>query len=1178
MRINRLDLTRYGRFTDYVLDFSCAQKDKPDLHIVYGANEAGKSTTFSALLDLLFGIEHTSRYNFLHPYPAMRIGASLQLQNGAQELVRTKARQNSLRDDQGQVLPESLIAAELGDIDRHAYRMMFSLDDDTLEQGGEAILASKGNLGELLFSASAGLAGLSQNLALLRARADQFYRHGARSGELADLKAQLQDIETQKAALDAHSSAQAYAKLAGAHQQAQETYQQALRDHSNTKIRKSELEAQLKVLPWLHQLQEMRIKLEAYADVPAIPAGWADELPKLMMQDAELRTSERILRDRYEEQLREIAALAPDENALRLAASVENLQDARARFLTAQKDLPEREAALYSEQQAIEALLLRLGRSDEKNPHDLLINIQTEAQLRSLIESRSGIEASLRLTHDELASAKEQLAFSREERDMISGCFDEAQAMHFAALDRLLLQLRHEDHTAFLQQADYNVREEQAGLQEMWQAFPLRPVHIAEGAETAFPEAVDELAQLDVPDIAMVENVDAALHDLQSRLRNTEAMLEASCNEAAELNAQLAALQDNNLLVTEKQAEDLRRARDEAWQQHRTMLSVESADKFEQLLLRDDRVVHSRLTQAAELARAFSIREKLAVIDVKIRAAQESQANLLIKINEQKQNLKEWQNRLLPHYKEELPARSLKYWLEKREALLQKRSLFLRACRVRDERLQHMQNAANTLIQQFDLLGITPEGQDLASLLQQASSVNEQYQQVASLQAEWEEQYQNVQQRRKKADAAAKADAEWQQAWQLACAGTWLGKETIPALDLVRQMLDLVAKLAPALERRDGLWQSIIKMRDDQAAYRAAVEDLAQRLSLPLQAVNGQALSLMEIAAQLEDAVRKAVAQHKTLQDLQYKSEQTERDLQDLAQQIAVADAGKTEIIRYFDVDDLAQAGQKMQAAKEKADLQAACVAEEQNITSSLKTDNLEEAEVLLAGADSAALKQQLAELTILDDAQDQEKQEHYRLWKEAEQRLREAQAGDESAARLDEQRHTLLLEIEEKSRHYLRLRFGINAAEQALHLYRDKHRSTMMTKASEAFAMISRGAYRGLTTQIDKDNEILIATGSDGSSKMAGELSKGTRFQLYLSLRIAGYYEFISAQRPMPFIADDVLETFDDDRSRETFRILAQMAHHGQVIYLTHHRHLCDIAREICPDVQIHALHAEAA
>lgn len=73
MRINRLDLARYGKFTDGVLDFGSRPVGSPDLHVIYGPNEAGKSTTFDAIVDLIFGIGGTSKYGFLHPYPTMRI-------------------------------------------------------------------------------------------------------------------------------------------------------------------------------------------------------------------------------------------------------------------------------------------------------------------------------------------------------------------------------------------------------------------------------------------------------------------------------------------------------------------------------------------------------------------------------------------------------------------------------------------------------------------------------------------------------------------------------------------------------------------------------------------------------------------------------------------------------------------------------------------------------------------------------------------------------------------------------------------------------------------------------------------------------------------------------------------------------------------------------------------------
>lgn len=85
--------------------------------------------------------------------------------------------------------------------------------------------------------------------------------------------------------------------------------------------------------------------------------------------------------------------------------------------------------------------------------------------------------------------------------------------------------------------------------------------------------------------------------------------------------------------------------------------------------------------------------------------------------------------------------------------------------------------------------------------------------------------------------------------------------------------------------------------------------------------------------------------------------------------------------------------------------------------------------------------------------------------------------------------------------------------------------------------------------------------------------MSTGTQFQLYLALRLAGYEEFAAIRPPVPFVADDIMESFDNPRSEEVFRLLSEMAKVGQVIYLTHHWHLCEIAQRVVPDVTIHHL-----
>nr|WP_245279181.1 AAA family ATPase [Mesorhizobium loti] len=72
-------------------------------------------------------------------------------------LTRTKQRNNSLLDATGKPVSEMAITALLAGLSRDAYATMFSLDDETLEAGGKAILVSRGDLGKLLFTASAGL-------------------------------------------------------------------------------------------------------------------------------------------------------------------------------------------------------------------------------------------------------------------------------------------------------------------------------------------------------------------------------------------------------------------------------------------------------------------------------------------------------------------------------------------------------------------------------------------------------------------------------------------------------------------------------------------------------------------------------------------------------------------------------------------------------------------------------------------------------------------------------------------------------------------------------------------------------------------------------------------------------------------------------------------------------------
>src|SRR4051794_30047680 len=246
MRINSFELTRYGKFTDAAIDFGVASRGEPDFHVIYGANEAGKSTLSCAIADLLFGMHPQTGYNFLHPYPTMRVSGTLDTRHGAARFIRLKKKDNSLLDGAGSPVPEALIRQELGELERQAYCMMFCLDEKTLAEGGQGILESKGDLGKLLFAASAGLEDLHKRLAGVRDSADQFVRT-KRSGRLHELKQRAEELKAERDKLDTFSSE--YSRLLQVRADADAEYEAALQAETALKAQLRRAQSLLQLLP-----------------------------------------------------------------------------------------------------------------------------------------------------------------------------------------------------------------------------------------------------------------------------------------------------------------------------------------------------------------------------------------------------------------------------------------------------------------------------------------------------------------------------------------------------------------------------------------------------------------------------------------------------------------------------------------------------------------------------------------------------------------------------------------------------------------------------------------------------------------------------------------------------------------------------------------------------------------
>lgn len=287
-------------------------------------------------------------------------------------------------------------------------------------------------------------------------------------------------------------------------------------------------------------------------------------------------------------------------------------------------------------------------------------------------------------------------------------------------------------------------------------------------------------------------------------------------------------------------------------------------------------------------------------------------------------------------------------------------------------------------------------------------------------------------------------------------------------------------------------------------------------------------------------------------------------------------DARLATMATHFGVTGLPSVLEKLMALADRRDLQGQIEAAEEEVLGRLGVATVGEAQARLEAFDDEGARLNVESMTLSVENDENRLRDLFAQKSRCDDAVN-AVDGDDAVARLEEQKRTLLLQIEDGALQWLRLKLGISSAEQALGLYRERHRSALLVRASEAFALVSNNAYTRLSAVAEKDGEILVAIAEDGSSKRASELSKGTRFQLYLALRVAGYQELISRRPAVPFIADDILETFDDVRAEETLRVFAKMATSGQVIYLTHHKHLCDMARQVCPSVRIHELPARA-
>ncbi|MCX6026871.1 MAG: AAA family ATPase, partial [Chloroflexi bacterium] len=194
MKIRSLRLAPYGAFQ--VVDLSLSE----GVSVVYGPNEAGKTTLLNAYADLLCGISRQTSMAFMAPRAHLRICARLALDDGkVLRVVRMPSNApNDLLDAETETpIPPERWAALVGALDHDRLRTQFGIDHARLVKGGHALVQGGGDLAELVFEVRTG-DGLREGIAELRARLAKLYkpRLNAKS-DLSDAIDRQESLQTE---------------------------------------------------------------------------------------------------------------------------------------------------------------------------------------------------------------------------------------------------------------------------------------------------------------------------------------------------------------------------------------------------------------------------------------------------------------------------------------------------------------------------------------------------------------------------------------------------------------------------------------------------------------------------------------------------------------------------------------------------------------------------------------------------------------------------------------------------------------------------------------------------------------------------------------------------------------------------------------------------------------------
>ena len=1132
MRFRQLSLERFGRFDGCELTF----RDKPsDLHIVYGANEAGKTTSMAAVADLLFGFETRSRYGFQFDLPLLRVGAVLE-ENGRVLAVRRRRAKPTLVDAADKPLDEGPLAAMLHGQTRDGFRLAFSLDHLRLRKGGRAIVEASDDVGQALFAAGSGMTGVAAILAAIEAEADAIW--GPRAAQKRTYTQAATAYEASRAiARDRQvkpkvwSDAQATLREAEAARAAAETHRDAL------VAEQRQVERLRRIGPAMRRRADLCTALAAASDVRMMSPAREDRILATLVTLNEAERERVAAATLLTDVETRMAALVDDPAILAMAEVIEELVTRSGSELKAKGDAERLNIESRVKQARIAELRRDLGVTEKEMPSRAVV-----ARLRDIARRHGEAAATLRSigeAEEELRARLLPLEQRLAEAEPVEGLADLVTAV--AAARRLgdAVDARHAEALAAADAAGQQAAEARARLAP-WS-----------GDAAA-------LARIAVVGEAEIAGVEAEFAELRAAIRATAEDERRLAEESAALALDRAALADSGEAVAATDLADARTMREAQWHELRDAVRgvapladpVGASDAYERAVIAADAVADRRFALAEGSGRLGLLDQQAAVLA--LRQAQAAARGEVAAAGEAAVAAR-WVARTmeagLPPFE---PAR-LRGWMADRAVAL---DVEAGAARLRDQvagdaiRRQLARDALVAL-----LPGSAPLDEVLAPVLGDAERrVAAGEARDAAYRADHAELRQltdalatHARQTRHRADDRSRAEREWLEV--TGASGLTLAiNEAGTRLSLIEELRaadDEAAALATRLRGIDtdrarfdtdlvALWANLGRSGEPSldllrtrlgaaragASTRAELDSERRRRSAEVEiakAARQAALAgLAPVIADLGDIAVEALDE----------AVQASRRVRGEREALAIAEA---EAVRGGEGHPLAALDEQWR------DVDPDAVASRADALGPLLADA--NARVATAAETAGAARRAFAALDVPgDDAA--------------------GAAADAEQARA---------EMAAQAEAYLSKRAQAITLRWAIERYRQERQDPLLMRASALFRRLTLGRFAELRIDHEAASPRLLGVRDDGRRAIDVEaMSDGTADQLFLALRLAAAEQSVAAGVRLPFLADDLFINFDDDRAHAGFEVLSELATKTQVLFFTHHAHLAGIARDL--------------